>query len=1075
MPLDFQTVDVKFTKGQDTRTQRKLLLPGQWDTLINYSLSKDNTPQRRDGAQPLIGAQNGNGLAVYNNELLAISAGTVATVEATSTTALAKTVPGELPYVDVSKSEVDFTTGYHDSLDCAYGNGFACYVWRDRSPSMVVNGINCTVVDLASGAKMVNATALVASTNAISPRVVFVDNAFFIFYINTSVGSTVFGHVIATAAPSTIGAAVNLAAAATVSPINFDASVSGTTANALVVFASTDVVFSVKAMTVKRTGTVPSVVSGPNPVFTQAFMADPTIAALGACVFSPTLNGIFATTIAGGNISLNGVTVDTTATFVTPATLLDTVVATAAFAPCHVTATALGTSFNIYYDQANAYLAVGFSPLRKVTCSSVLAGIVATTPMSTATYRVNGAEASGPQGPFIAGKAFTVGTSTFLPACMLEDYVSLGTNTSTNSTQCAFYLFDTTASVWAVVAGALYRTLGLVDPTLGGAAPTVQTPCSVAGPTTGAGYIIALQERGRLELTRGFNLTPVGVSAITMVPRTTSGAVSAQLGESTYVAGGQLASYDGKQIDAGLLVFPEGVSAVKTASGAGSLTVGVHQLVAVYEWTDGAGNRHQSAPSLPVSVTVVLATDQIDVLVPTTQLPQSAGYNASVSTLSIICYMTTAGGVTLYRAPSNDVSPTLNLTTASRVSFNIGATRTMPDSVLSGNEPLYTQPLQAGTTLPNIAPGPVSALADGQDRLWFLPADRPLAYGFSQEVLPNTGLQFNQALGGTLPSDSGGGVGIAMLDEKVVIFGRRRIYIVYGNAPDSSGANNGLGKPVDIQSDVGCSDARSILAEMPEGIMFKSDLGWHMLGRDLSVKYVGAGVSKFDQYAVNSAVLLEDRKEARFALGSAADGTVGGATLVYSTLVNDWSVTLYGANLLHGLVTSDAAWWPPLKRYVWTSTVNGLLNDVPGTPQDGWGTGPSTASFYGYARTGFLKVGALEGFQRVRWLYLTASGDAALNSTLSLIVYFNDSYGDTAGYTVTPISTLALATAAGNVEAVDLRHKIQKLQKCKSIAFAFVDIPTNDLISSGLGGLQAMALELGLKKGVRRLPPGQTV
>jgi hypothetical protein len=1100
--LEFQTVDVRFTQGQDTRTQRKLLLPGTWDTLVNMSLSEDGTPQVRDGAQPLVGAQNGNGLAVRGNELLAINGGAVSTISATPTTPVAKQAPGTLPYVDVSKLEVDFTTGYHDSLDVAYGNGFACYVWRDLSSSMGSAAIKCTIIDLASGAKVVNAQTLNSAGTPTTPRVVFGNNAFFVFYVLASLGNGLMCRVVQTSAPSTIGAETTIDSSANLSTENIDACFFAS--GALVAYRWTDLTTSVKTVVVTNVGTTPSVALGPTNTMSEANVPTASVQGIACAVYSGGSIGVFVVKQAGGAVAggLVGAVLSAVLVVTTGATNIDATVPAAATAT-HVTAVAIGTQrMAVFFDQQCSYLSAAFRPLRAKVVDVTLGSVVAAaTLLSSACFRINAAEASGPQGPFIAGKAFTAGTSVYLPVCMLENYnrLTLFPNVeftdpttgiqqgSTLSSQCAFYLLDVSAFVnatgaatnFAVVAGALYRTLGLVDLTLGGAAPTVQTPCSVSGPTSDGGYIIALQDRGRLELTRGINVTPVGVSGITLTPRTTSGAVSAQLGESTYLAGGLLGAYDGKQAgEQGILMFPEGCSAVVNAVGgaANKLTVGTHQLVFVYEWMDGAGNRWQSAPSIPVTAVVANNTDRIDCLVPTTQLPMGAGYNANISTLSIVPYMTVASGLTFFRCPPSIVAPTLNNTAASTVSFNLGATTAWTDDVLAGNELLYTQPLQTGTTLPNLAPGPVSAFAVGQGRVWFLKADQPFAYGFSQKLINNTGLQFNDALSGTLPQDSGGAVAVAMLDEKVIIFGKRRIYAVYGSPPDSSGANGSLSDPQDVQSDVGCSDARSVLTELPGGILFKSEQGWHMLGRDLSVRYVGAGVAAYDSQRIRSAVLMQDRKEARFVTDS-------GAVLVFSTLFQEptWSVFAYGnawtmPQPIAGEDVADAAWWPALERFVWLNTTHGLNNDVPSSTLDSIGAGPINSVITWVARTGFLKVGALEGFQRVRKLYATTSAAdlATLLSTLIVSIYFDDTYDASGAFVeIFGVDVAAAAASAASIEAIDFRHTIANLQKCKSIAFSFRN-SASDTNHIGLLGIQAIALEVGLKKGVRRLPAAQS-
>lgn len=1075
MSLESQVVDVRFDKGLEQRTQSKLRMAGKWETLINYALSKDNTPVRRDGTA-IYATSNGNGLIQRNDELVRVNAG-VATTFTGDSTKVGVTVPGEVPYVDVSKAEVDFTSGYHDSPDVAYGDGFACYVWRDRAEGGAALGISISVVDLATGTHVVAATNISGlDATALSPRVVFNGNAFFIFYISGIASNFIACTVIATASPSVIGAGVVLVTDANIQVQNFD--VCPISTGALVAFVYGGGATSVKVMAVIRTGTVPSLNGTVNPIFTNAFMATATICGLGLTQFSTNLAGVFAISVAGGNMVLNGATSDQTAAFVTVQTLLDTVVASAVAGPSHVCATVNSTSgkFIIYYDQRNAYAIQALSPLQQVQCTSVLGGVTASTVISSASYRTAAAEASGPQGPWIAGKPFRVGTSTFLPVAMVENYAAaVAGAANTVSAQNSFFLLDTTNGVAGtapkavVVASALYGSLGYNYDGFATVPPGVQTPCSVTALTSAGGYILAVQEQSRPSaISQGVKVTPMGLSGLSMVPRTTSGAAREQLGESAYVAGGQLGAYDGKQVmQHGFPNFPEGIVATRiaTGGGAGKLTVGVHQIVAIYEWTDGAGNRHQSAPSLPVTVTVVVDSDTITVLVPTTQLAQNAGYNTSISTLTVVLYMTEAAGLKFFRVPMVLTAPTPNTTAATTVTFSVGVPN-IPDTTLTGNELLYTQPGTPGTTFPNLAPGPISALAEGGGRLWYLKADQPFAWGFSQKLLPATGLQFSDSLGGTLPEASGGGVAVAMLDEKTILFGKRHIYFVAGNPPDSGGGNNGLSDPIDIQSDVGCSDARSVLGEIPEGIIFKSQQGWHMLGRDLSVKYIGSGVSAYDAYSVTSAVLMQDRKEARFTLSN-------GVTLVYSTLINEWSVFIYGAQVEVGYRVADAAWWPAINKYIWTSVSDGMSADTPGQITDI--VGPHAAErFITIARTVFLKVCAMEGFQRVRRLYVTATTSTLglLASTCSLVVYFNDSYTDPAVSYVVTFSTDLLA--APTAESVDFRHKIEKLQKCKSIAFEFVDQAAN-VNAVPLNGIQALALEVGIKKGVRKLPASQTV
>ncbi len=115
-----------------------------------------------------------------------------------------------------------------------------------------------------------------------------------------------------------------------------------------------------------------------------------------------------------------------------------------------------------------------------------------------------------------------------------------------------------------------------------------------------------------------------------------------------------------------------------------------------------------------------------------------------------------------------------------------------------------------------------------------------------------------------------------------------------------------------------------------------------------------------------------------------------------------------------------------------------------------------------------MHVGTLEGFQRVRWLYLTATADSNPAGTLTVAVDFDDSYGSAPGAYSLAVSLATITFGVGR--SIDLRHKLRRM-KCKSVAFTFTD-------SSGvppLTGIQALALDVGRKRGTNKLPAAQGV
>lgn len=1053
MSLDFQTVDIRFTEGLDTKTQPKMVLPSKWNKLENCTLSEDDTPTRRDGIAALVATANGNGLATYNKELLVVNGSAVSSVVTAGADSVV-TLPGEYAFVDVEAEDVTFPGtdgGTQDSLDCATGAGLTCYVWMEPTNLAV----RCTLVDEATGAHL-QSNVLVNAAAPICPRVVFSVNAFYIFYIDAGGSPTLFCRVIQTSAPTVLGAQTAIIASASLPVMNFDAidvDPGGSVGLTLLAYAWSDGTTSVRSVSVTQTAGVPSILVGPSNIFTEAQLPIATLTGLAVVAFDLFEAGVFATSI--GAASMAGLAGRSTITGGVPsaaAVHLDANVAATA-TPCHVTGTKIGSRIRIFWDRQSEISVPGMNPLHwmEVTTGCAIAQPAQVLVLS-ASFRVNAAEASGPKGPWIFGKAFTSGGRTFLPTCIIETYASLGANTRTNNEQNVLLLLDGQTGV--VVGKALPGSFGAVRV---GITPTVSTPCSTPEVSSGS-FALACTRRTVLDLFNGVVNTNTGVCRLTLTPNVTVSPIDAQLGGSTFLAGGALTSYTpGVLVEHGFPLFPEGISAV-TLAGGGAMTAGTHQVVAIYEWYDNAGLRHQSAPSLAVATTQA-ANDRITVLVPTLLVSQKTA-------VQIVLYITQAGGLSF-----NRVAITPNDTTVAFVTIIVSSA----DTLTIANELLYTQPNQAGTTLANIAPGPSRSLAVHQNRVFFDKTDQPGQFGYSQQydVINGVGLQFSPDLGGVVDVSGGAIVGFASMDEKLIIFCTNKPFVVYGAGPDSAGGGSGYGTPQGIQSDVGCTDPRSIL-EMPQGIIFKSSKGWYLLGRDLQVRYIGEGVAAFDADPVSSAVLLADRHECRFASSS-------GTQLIYSYDTNNggqWSTTVYKADdgaTISNVAVADAVWWPTGGFYATVSLVHGLNQDTPGVFLDQPGTSSAALSIPTTGRTAWLRMSLINGFQRIRWMYLTGTSPTAPTSTLTVNVDFDDAYDGKApgSYqftvpfaTVFPVLTFVVGTS------IDFRHKLIR-QKCKSVAFTFRDEPTT-ANPAGVN-FQALSLELGLKKGLKRLPAAQSV
>ncbi len=1068
MSVDYQVIDVKFTQGLDTKTQGKLVVPGKWALLSNLTLTKDYTPRRRDGISVLLSTvtgfsgSSGNGLAIHNDELLTIEGPHLNSVSVASGTPVGIRQTGSVGNVFIDKTDIKKAHGVVDSVDCATGGGYTCYVWRDITPpnaaggAATVNGIKYSLFDEATGTTIVSEVTVDTAATCISPRVVFSVDAFFIFFIITAT-NTLNCRVIRTSVPSTIGAKVALVTSANLESRNIDACEFGTTlpaaSSVTVVYAWGDGTTAVRDIVVIHTAGVPSIGSGPNNLQTFADVAGAkkgfAIAPFDSthcCVVCFTNGGV------GPMDGVSAVIISAAGAMTAGPALIGSIHSSAGVAT-HITAALSGTSMAVFWDVACDQNNInGWSQTYRSVIDVTLAILFAeagTIPAATSTGSAG--NACGPQGPFICGKAFLSGTRMYLPCCVLEGYgVAVSATSHTKSEQNTFFLYDVTSALTAtpvgvVVAKALYGVLGCPGTTPLLVKPLVTTPCSIAATATGE-FSVATTQVQRLDIQADINVSSIGVARIKMTPNTTIAPIRAQLELGTFITGGNLVEFDGFGVaEQGFPLFPEGVGSTVVNPG-GSITPGTHQIVAIYEWVDAAGRRHQSAPSIPFSVTTI-ANDKITLKIPTLLVSQKTG-------VDIVVFMTQANGLTFNRLFS--IPGALpNSTTTNIATYDVVSA----DASFAGNELLYTQPNQAGTTLPSMAPPPNSALAIHQNRIFIDVADRKNAYRYSQQVVAGAGLQWNEALGGSVDSNGGDIIGFSPLDEKVLIFCERKIFVIYGTGPNAAGGFNNYSEPQEVPSDVGCSDARSIL-RMPEGVIFKSTKGWYIVGRGLNVEYIGAGVEAYNANSVSAAVLLEDRQECRFSSSS-------GVTLVYSYDTKQWA-TFEPTGTTYAV--ADAIWWPTLGYYVTISNTELVNYDVVGQSFDQIGArAPVGITIQG--RTGWLHLQGMDGFQRVRRAYLTATKSGTPTSTMTIQVDYDDNYG-----LVSP-GSYALTVSMGNVSTsgtnLDFRFKLQR-QKCKSIAFTFIEYGAlyNDVL---LAGIQALSLEIGLKRGLKKLPAAQSV
>lgn len=313
--------------------------------------------------------------------------------------------------------------------------------------------------------------------------------------------------------------------------------------------------------------------------------------------------------------------------------------------------------------------------------------------------------------------------------------------------------------------------------------------------------------------------------------------------------------------------------------------------------------------------------------------------------VKVVLYRWSTAQQTYYQVTSISV-PLLNDVTADEVEY----IDTKPDNQIIGNNILYT----TGGVVENIAAPACAAMTLFKSRLVVLNAEDRNQLLYSKQVIQGVPAEMSDLLtifvsptvsaqGSTGPVTT-----LAALDDKLVLFKKNAIYYMTGNGPDNTGANNDFSEPVFITSTVGCTNQQSLVF-IPSGLMFQSDKGIWLLGRDLSTKYIGAPVEDFTREGtVQSAVNVPGTNQVRFTLDS-------GITLMYDYFYEQWgtftNVPAISSTLYNGLHT-------------YLDSRGRVFQETPGAYLDR--SSPVLMKF----TTSWLNLAGLQGYERAYEFYL---------------------------------------------------------------------------------------------------------
>lgn len=480
----------------------------------------------------------------------------------------------------------------------------------------------------------------------------------------------------------------------------------------------------------------------------------------------------------------------------------------------------------------------------------------------------------------------------------------------------------------------------------------------------------------------------------------------------------------------------------------------------VHAWTDAKGNRHRGAPSDPYYLSPNLLAEGVgfDPTNPSMRLDFSAPEPTAMNGDRL-----QRMDVEVYQAAQPDretwhriaiCTPRAHPTVAGWLSITaINRAESISKlpahgfylvdySSLSGYPSLYTDSEAA-----NVPPPPLLDLCSTQSRLWGLSAEKRLDVFYTKPIVAREAPAFYGA-STPVPAEGGEAVGLAALDDKVVVFKERLVFVLFGDPGDAMGDGSTLQTPRLISGDVGCINANSIV-EGPFGVAFLSERGFYALDRGMSFSFIGESVKNaLAGKVVTSGVLVPSQSEVRWTFSTSSDGYA----LVWNFLTNAWSTW-------SGFVGVHAALW----RGVHTRVASGGAAYIE-TPDD-WASGSDSEVV---VTTAWLKLSGLQRYARIR-------------RALFLARHYSGGVRIEVGYDYAPEWIDSVEWTEDELEALrasDGRVQLQvnqSIQKCEAIRYRITG-RTGDEGQGYFPGqaidLVGIDLELGVKRGTFKNIPG---
>lgn len=502
--------------------------------------------------------------------------------------------------------------------------------------------------------------------------------------------------------------------------------------------------------------------------------------------------------------------------------------------------------------------------------------------------------------------------------------------------------------------------------------------------------------------------------------------------DSLLTNGGIVGHYDGAaQAELGFSVDPE-IASVTTSTTGGVLGSGQWIYYVTYEWIDANGNLHQSAPSTGYYVSFGSGSaNQATINARTLSLTQKSNVN-------VVFWRTQSNLLIAYR-----IASVPNSTTSDTVQY---VDDTLTDADIANNTTLYTE---GGAILENIAPPPAMVMWVNNNRAWLVDSENPeTTIEYSKTAAQGYGVSFSTGqLELVIDSKAGAISGASPMDEKTVLLKEKGICFFIGDGANDSGTGSTISNIQFVPTDTGCTNSKSVVL-FPQGVVYRSPKGLYLLNRGISVSYFGPEVQAYNAQDVQSAIISGGKSTQIRLLTSSGD------SLLYDYFFGQWSAFTNHEGL------SACSWTPPGESnpyYVYVRTDGSVYLENYTSYLD------DSTVYQLVAQTAWIKASAIQNYQRLRRFAMLGDYSGASGHGVQVSAAY-----DWSSEFDSPVQYLF----DGSSSVFQYRERLSQ-QKCDAVQLLIEEVTTG--ASGEYIDFTDLGIEIGLKKGLRKLGASQTV